>query len=492
MTVRAPAMATMSRFTSRACSATAELLPNRLAVVAVGTILLTGAFVCSLALDAGGTAAHNFALLEGLLFVASLVCLVLAVIVSGRTRPNDNVWRGAARVAKIALLVVLGVSAVVSFTLTAELLPSAFDPTVYGSDAAAFNHFDAELVLQGINPYSADGELWSALHQFPSAGATPLRASTPPGSEWGPSLQDVRHEVAQFVADPSLHRGEFSPQSLHSYPALSFLVYVPLVWAGAGSTMLVSLLALIGLMVALVRWLPREYRVVGCLVLLANWPALLLTLKGGFEAVALLPAVFAFQFFGRRWLSPALLGLACAVKQIVWPLALLYLVYCARKYGWRDALTRGCEVAAAFLVPNLPFIVLAPGAWAHSMLLPMTLPLFPDGVGLVALAKGGVLPLWSPFVYTSLEALALAAVLSWFAWKRPVPRPELALLLAFVPFALAWRSLFNYFVWLPGLATVAAVPMLSATHTKDQATRYVDTKAQQFTSWALAVRRHTK
>ncbi len=438
----------------------ARILPPRLALLAAGALFQLVSLVLWSAGSGASTSLGGFAA-----FALGTAALVAAAIVPAPLRSPAGAVRGTAYTAAAVLLLAglaMGVLATVA-TAGDLLAHSALDPGAYVSDAAAFNHFDADLVVHGRNPYTADATYWDALRRFPASGATPLRRGRYAGSVWGPSLDQVQRDVRAEAGDPAQRGPEYDPATLHSYPALAFLAYVPLVWAGVPSTLptslilLIAFLAVVGLPLAA---LPVRQRFIGWALLLAGAMGVLLTLRGSFEVVALLPAILAWRLLDRPRLSPILLGLACAVKQLVWPLVPLYLVLVARRDGLRAAAVRGAIALVAFLVPNLPFAVLAPGAWARSLLLPMSLPLFPDGVGLVALARGGLLPLWPPAIYTALELIAVGALVVGFAFKRPLPRPELALLLGLLPLALAWRSQVGYFVWLPALALVAALPLL--------------------------------
>lgn len=371
------------------------------------------------------------------------------------------------RLGSLALVALLLLSAALTCGLALNLLVTAAgSPTIYDSDAAAFNHYNAELVLQGVNPYTADGHFWDALQRFPSVGATPLRAGRYTGSTYGPSLTQVVHDAHAEATTPSLRGPEFAPASLHSYPALAFLVYVPGIWAGLSTTTYTSLLCLAGFLLAAGWDAPRQRRPLVALLLLANTFLVVLTLRGSFDVVALLPALLAWRTLNRPRLSGALLGLGCAVKQIVWPLVPFYAVFVWRREGPRAAMVRLAFGAAGFLVPNLPFLLAAPGTWLSSVLLPMTLPIFPSGVGLVALARAGVAPLLPPVVYALLELIAMAGLLTWCARARTMPRAEIALIVGLLPLLFAWHSLSAYFVAVPALAVYAylrsALPSASA------------------------------
>jgi hypothetical protein len=463
-------------------SAALRLLSPRHALLALGTLLLAGSLAAWMV--TGGPTQPAAALATTGCFALGLVALVAAAVLPAPLAPPAGSRRGLVfRLAEWPLAVALVLTILATGWLAGDLLLHApLDPSVYASDAAAFNHYDADLVLHGVNPYTADARFWDALRRFPSSAATPLQRGRYAQSRWGPALDALRRDVRQELADPTLRGPEFAPASLHSYPALAFLLYVPLVWVGLASTLPLSLAALVALLVAVGRALPPQQRLVGWALLLANPIGVVLTLRGSFEAVALLLALLAWQTLPRRALSPALLGLACAVKQVVWPLAPLYLIVSVRREGWRVAARRGAILLAAFLAPNLPFAIASPLPWARSLLLPVSLPLFPGGVGFIGLARGGVLPLWPQPVYTLLELAAFAGLAAYFAFRRPMPRPELALLLGLLPFALAWRSLVSYFALLPVLALYAALPLLE----RDAALSLAPSRARRAPATAVA------
>jgi hypothetical protein len=368
------------------------------------------------------------------------------------------------RLSSRVLVVLLALAAAGSIILGVVTIQGiSRDNPHYSSDGAAFNQFNAELVLRGVNPYTADNLFWVAIRQFPHVGATPLdrgRYTAHRYDPYGPGLGQIVLDIQQELSNPVKRGPEYDPETLHSYPALAFLVYVPNDLAGLPSTAATGVLFL-ALFLMVAAWgTPPPLRFYIILILLANQFLLLGVLRGEFESAAYLPAVAAWATLDRRRLSPLLLGLAAAVKQVVWPLVPLYCIIVWRREGSRAALARLGLIAASFLLPNLPFLLLSPAAWARSMLLPMTLPLFPYGVGLIDLTHTGLIPLWPPLVYALLEIAALAALMLWYVASPKLPQPELALLLSLLPFLLAWRSLEEYFLVLPVLAVYAAIPRL--------------------------------
>jgi hypothetical protein len=432
-----------------------------MALLIGGTLVQTVAFTVWLAAPDGPTGA--LAAMAGLGFLAAVACFVAACAKPVGRWPDSMASSGRYRLAMAPLLVALALAVGWTVALAGDvLLQSPLDPGIYASDAASFTHFNADLVVHGINPYTADDRFWQAVARFPRSAATPLRRGAYAQRTWAPSYTHVFHDLARQVEDPSARHGEFAPDSLHSYPALAILAFVPVVWAGAGSTLPFSLLTLAALWYLVARALPASARVLGWAMLLANGVAVLLTLRGSFEALALVPVLLAWRMIDRpRW-SPVLLGLACAVKQTIWLLVPLYLLWVARRDGWREAVKRGGIAAGAFLVPNLPFLVADPAAWARSLALPVTLPTFPDGIGLMAIVRAGLLPLLPSVAYALLELAALAGIGALVLRARRPLRPELVLLLGSLPLALGWRSLTSYFVWLPAVALFAAAPLLGA------------------------------
>jgi len=157
-----------------------------------------------------------------------------------------------------------------------------------------------------------------------------------------------------------------------------------------------------------------------------------------------------------RILAAVALGLVCAVQQTAWFFAPFYLVWVWRTRDWRTAVSAGATAVGAFLAIDLPWIAMSPGPWLRSLFLPVTLPLFPNGNGLVGLALGGALPLFPAGAYTALELLAYAVLLA--AYARWLPRWPLAgMVLPLAPLLLAWRSPNRYFILLPFVVILALV-----------------------------------
>jgi len=429
-------------------------LTMRLLWLSAGTLAYTAAGWLDLFTGASGNALT--ALCTAALLMSGTILILRAVMLpqDAPERPDHQAPRAVRR----AVFAVLALTTLITLAIAANLFAYAGNTGIYDSDAAAFNQYNAALVLRGVNPYRADAMFWDALNHFPAVGATPLRAGRYAGSIYGPPLRQVVIDTQEERAYPQTRGPEYAPSSLHSYPALAFLIYVPGVWAGLPTTFYTSLLILAAFLLAAGWGAPRTAHPILWLLLPASSLLVFWTLRGSFEVVALLPTLLAWRLLDRRWLSPLLLGLACAVKQLIWPLVPLYTILIWKRQGPQAALARLAVTLAVFLAPNLPFLLASPGAWARSLLLPVTLPIFPSGVGLVGLARGGVLPLFPPAVYALLELTALSALALWLARTRRTLPPEAVLILGLLPFALSWHSLFTYFMGIPVLAVAGAFP----------------------------------
>lgn len=388
---------------------------------------------------------------------ATLLGMAVLLLAASRRRLSTRWTRRFERLRRPALagtllLVVLWVLTLAGVTYGAFFTPLS---QAYGNDVIAFTHANAELVVAGRNPYTADDVFPDVVRRFPSGGSTPLRRGAfGEGYEY-PSPQRLWAVEREYLAAPPGTRDELDPRTLHSYPALSFLLYVPLIAAGVPNILVLHIALYWALFAALLWQAPGALRPAAALV--AGTTALIprYSLTVDTEIVCMVVLLAAWHWRDRRWLSPVLLGLASAFKQYSWFFAPFFLLDALRTHGWRVALRRGLVTVAVFLLPNLPYIVVSPGAWVQSMFLPMSEPLFPLGAGIITLSMGHLLPYFPPVLYATLEAAALLGALAAFARWHAVLR-ECALLLALVPLLFAFRSPQDYFAFAPWLALYAA------------------------------------
>lgn len=311
----------------------------------------------------------------------------------------------------------------------------------YGTDEIAFDQYAAHLLAHGTNPYTRS-----------MAPAFPLYHVQPDGYTY---------------------RLNGTAVTTLSYPALSFLVYVPFLLLGLSSQLAVTV-NVVAWMVAIVvtmALLPTSIRplglVVGSLSVYTGFAV------GGVTVALYVPllvgAVVAWHRWpGRRgwraWISPALMGLALCVNQVPWFVLPFIVVGVGveasrsggRRAGWPAALRYLAISVGVAAVPNIPFVVWDAGAWLKGVLTPITTSSVPAGQGIVDLSLyldlgGGYLKL-----LTVVSALALVALLVAFAAFYRRLRP-LAVILPAIALLLATRSYASYVFGLVPAAVVAAV-----------------------------------
>jgi uncharacterized membrane protein len=316
----------------------------------------------------------------------------------------------------------------------------------YGTDAVAFNQYAGSLVLRGLNPYTHS--MAPALTQF------------------------------RVPANFYTYRLDGTAVTSLSYPAGSFLFYLPLLALGihVQAANIVDLIFWFACGLVLWRMLPRETRWAAGLVMSAI--VYLSFVIGGETSSIYLPfvllAVWRWDRYGKvaersaaRWIGPLAFGIAASVKQTPWFLApfLLIGVYQETRRDGRNpfpVVARYVGVAVgSFLAINLPFIIANAGAWARGSLVPLLSPTIPDGNGLINLTiferhGGGHLELFTVAALSFILLTLLAFGFRYEALKRAwVPMVALAF---FIP----TRSFGTYLFMLVPAALVAGMSVRPA------------------------------
>jgi hypothetical protein len=396
------------------------------------------------------------AILSFLGMTASIVCICLAVSPRPVAWLSGKIGRALSRIALIGCLAL----SLIGCLQVGVIAIRSFQPPFYSNDGTLLDHNAAALLLQGENPY-VSSDIIAAIRNFNQLPiyVTPLRQGKLAHQRDYPSDEELEQLVAQEPVGQPDQVLEF--ESHVSYPALAFLVLVPMVWAGLPTVVPFFFLCLALLAVFGWRSVRRELRWWVALLFLADVPVLNSTMAGDLDVFYILLVFLAWLWWERWWLSAVLMGLALASKQIAWFYLPFYLIFVYQRRGFRDAAGRLVVGALLFLAINLPFIVLNSGAWLAGVLAPVRDPMFPDGAGLIVLSTGKLLPFLPNSAYTVLEGLAMLGALLWyFRWGRV--RPEAAMVLAVLPLFFAWRSLPTYFYFcaLPAALLLALPPHL--------------------------------
>jgi hypothetical protein len=167
-----------------------------------------------------------------LVLLATLIGVVSLIIAASSSFHAPQIWYRHYRWVRYplytcGLFLILGTFVTFTGTLGLALQPTA--SLVYHNDVLSFTHVNADLVLAGRNPYTTDSAFAVALKEYPLALPSPLRRGIlGPGYD-SPSLYEINVLRRLYIASPGETRGALDPQTLHSYPALSFLLYVPFI-----------------------------------------------------------------------------------------------------------------------------------------------------------------------------------------------------------------------------------------------------------------------
>ena len=339
----------------------------------------------------------------------------------------------------------------------------------YHTDALAFVHIDADLLLHGKNPYTSNDAFWIAELRWPESLATPMMNGPIFGSNplKYPENSTMNNWLQYEAKNPQARTTDLDPTTAHNYPAGILWLVLPLVWAGVPSILWVNFLFFAGMLWLLLAGAERKDRPAITMLMLFSPVILDYLLFGNFDFECIFFVLAAWHWMPKSRASAILFGVACAVKQLAWFIAPFYLVEVARREGWREAFKRTGWMLATFAVINLPFIIASPIAWFHSILVPMTDPMFPLGYGPITLALSQLIPFGSAHLWTLLVALITLGLL-YFQWKRPAITRD-GIFLGLVPLWFSWRSPMNYLVLIPILAAWVGIQQIAdARRAKEQ------------------------
>ncbi len=290
--------------------------------------------------------------------------------------------------------------------------------TPYGTDAVVAPHRAAELLLRGEDPYATF---------------------------------DMPEALARFGLDPQLatHLEDGSVLRTYSYPALSFLLVTPFVWLGLGDIRWVYLALLLLMVIVAARHVRPAWRSMTMATVIGSEVIVRQSILAGVDPLWALLLIGGWVLRHRTWPSAILIGLALADRQPAWFVFPFLLVAAAHQSGAREAWRRAAIAVSVALLVNAPFIAGAPDRAVLGVLAPLFSPLVSDGVGLMQFGvTDRYTTLFPRVVYTVLSAGALVGLVLYL-WRRPRDLASAPLVWPFVPLWLAWRSLQNYFAFVP-------------------------------------------
>ncbi len=337
-------------------------------------------------------------------------------------------------------------------------IASTYSREVGYNDGTAMIHMAGEKLLEAKNPYT-EVNLFEAFDKFglSAESTTPLKDGTFAETFPYPTDEELDRVWQETKANPDTSPSEF--ESKLAYPAGSFLFLAPFLAFGLHDLRYFYLLCAL-LMFAVIMWQsPRKLWPLVVLVAFASLEMWNDIAFGGTGSLYLLFLLLGWILLPRNlWLSAVFMGLAVTSKQLAWFFILFYLVLILRQVGWQRSLQLSGVIGGIFLVTNVPFILGAPQAWAESLLAPVTEPMFPRGVGVVAFSIVGITPPGTSTTYVLMEIAVFAVCLMWYYYNCR-KYPDAALVLAVLPLFFAWRSYSIYFY--PAAILVFATVLLS-------------------------------
>jgi uncharacterized membrane protein len=310
----------------------------------------------------------------------------------------------------------------------------------YGTDEMAFDQYAAQLALHGTNPY----------------------------------LQSMAPAFPLFHVSPNGYTFQLNglPVTTLSYPALSFEAYMPLLALGISTqaAVWVDVAAWAASAVLMYAVLPRTVAPLAAAI--ASIDIYIGYASGGVTDSLFVPLLigaavgwdrFAVTRGPRAWRGPVCMGLAMAVKQTPWlilPFVLAGIALESRQAGgWRqarhDCLRYLAIALGAFLLPNLPYAINAPGAWLRGILTPVMSHSVPAGQGLISLSLSLTIGGGSLLAYNVAAVVVFAAILACYVAMYPALKAP-AFLLPAIALFFADRSFGSYLVMLIPAAIVAA------------------------------------
>jgi uncharacterized membrane protein len=304
-------------------------------------------------------------------------------------------------------------------------------PASYQTDALAFVHYSAILLSKGINPYPQD--LQSALNMF---SVSPEFLTLTPNGNIVTTL---------------------------NYPALQVIAFLPAAWAGLSDARIIIYLFEIATLAIIYLWSPKEIRPLTIIPLFAGSDLAINFSAGSIaDIIWVLPLVLMLVWMDHPLIAGVMFGLASAVKQTPWLLAPYLLIWFLRsmpRLGLRSRLTRvglfaGASIAA-FLVPNLWFMLQNFSAWYAGVVTPAfgNLVVLSQGFSLITLASG--IPLPPAFYQVTVIIATVTLLVEYYLYFE-----QLAYTLWAFPAIILWfsyRGLQNYFIFWTPLLVMSAV-----------------------------------
>jgi uncharacterized membrane protein len=389
---------------SRATKVLYRTINSGIVITAILDVVLVLALCFPNALTPHPSALLSIVILIGLAF-AVILSLIMVYYASVMTRGHEEKKRLKNAAWVIIAIYLIAASALAYGSMYAWSTNQGWG----GVDELAANYYASYLFLHGANPYTQ-------------------------------SMKPILD--ARAISPTVLLNGTY--EYAYDYPALSFLLYVPI--TALGITSFYSFVAVL-ILLSMVSSFAVYYKS-KCdnrlLIPLAAWLVLcfsLVSVSNTFFAVSIF-LFFAYIFKEKPFVSGLLLGLGASVTQVAWFALPFFYVLTLRHHGKKEVLNQILASLLVFALVNSYFIILSPKATLGNIF---------------ALFGTTNLPFYGPNIMQffvrfypvsySFTELASGALILWslamlYLYTKSA-KPLLVLVPAFV-FFLAWRNISIY------------------------------------------------
>lgn len=362
------------------------------------------------------------------LFLLILIASITAICIAGLLHLDlKKSVRTTETKLYTVLLLALGLVWAFSFWIGTPKFPT---------DEFALDYYAAHQFLLGINPYVPSN--MAGLYGF---------------------LKPAEYGFPYNIATPYLTGGIVTSLT---YPALSFLVYIPAQLISAyPSAIMIPFYAIVPLVVY------RSYSrsgfssiaLIPAFIILLN-PSYLNQVSLGYPDILWVLftslSIYTFKKPGR---SGLFLGIAAAIKQIPWLVIPFFLIFIFKESGAKASAKWLISASGIFFLINLPFIILGPSAFFNAILGPEFQQLVGIGFGPSQISFLAILPI-SKIVFSSLVVTVLiASIIVYFVQYKKLKFTFLAF--PIIIFLFNYRLLLNYVIFWPIIA-LGLLPILHA------------------------------
>lgn len=347
-------------------------------------------------------------------------------------------------------------SFIISMYVILSVLISVIPP--YGTDEIAIDYYAAYLSLHGLDPYvNANMLNVFTFTAFPQSLITPLATGG----------------AVKYFVYPGLSAILFMPAVIFGFPPYVMLVafnvgFIAILYLHYRKEHLTEFLPL--LVVAML--LDVEYTLYSA---------------GGVTDIVWVTFIGLSYIFRKNWkVSGSFYGIALAFKQIPIIILPFYLYFLHKQEGY--SLTKGFKflfiAAFAFLIPNIPYIIMNPYDWYSNIVLIAYQPILGVGIGPSVLSFAGFIFIPSgvfeiALIFTMILFLYLYIIrfdrLKWAFFGFPV-----------VIFLLNYRTLENYLIYWPMLFLLIIPDVLRKKETVPVETSARRTRGRMFISRLFA------